>query len=135
MNTGDTRAMAAKCCAIARSGSRCNSAVLPGSSYCWLHDPASAEARKEASRKGGRAKSTAARARKQIPPAMGADELAGWLSTLFNGVMTGRVEPRIGTAASAIARTLLQVRELVEIEERLSALEEAANVGDGRRSA
>lgn len=71
--------MAAKCQAIARSGRPCGSPPLAGSAWCFIHDPAGAEARRESSRKGGHARSNAARAKKEIPAAMGADELAGWL--------------------------------------------------------
>ncbi len=124
--------MAVKCAAIARSGSRCASPVLPGSSYCWVHDPAAEEARREASKKGGRARSNQERARKQIPPAMPPDELGGYLSALFKAVVAGRVEPKVGTAAATIARVMLEVRAQVEIEERLARLEAAAGVEKGR---
>jgi len=126
--------MAAKCSAIARSGSRCGSPALPDSAYCFVHSPDTAEARREASRKGGRNRSAQARARAALPEAMGAEELGGWLSTLFKGVMTGRVEPRVGSAAAGIARVMIQSRELVELEARLAVLEEAAAV-ETRRSA
>ncbi len=127
--------MAAKCSAIAKSGSRCNSAALPGSAYCFVHDPASAEARRAASVKGGKARSTQARAKAALPEAMDAAELGGWLSLLFRQVMTGRIEPRIGTAAATIARTLMEVRTVTELETRIAELEERAGVEDTRRSA
>ena len=126
--------MAGKCQAIARSGSRCASSALPGSTFCFVHDPARAEARLEASRKGGRARSNAERARKEIPSAMTSGELAGRLAALFAGVVDGKISPKVGTAAATIARAMLEVRNQTEIEERLTALEAAAGV-DGRRSA
>lgn len=118
--------MAAKCSAITRAGRPCPSPPLAGSAWCWTHDPNAAGARVEASRKGGRARSNAERARKQVPEAMGADELAGYLSLLFKGVVGGRIEPKVGTAAATIARALLEVRNQTEIEDRLAALEAAA---------
>ncbi len=124
--------MAAKCSAIARSGSRCGSPALPDSAYCFVHSPDTAEARREAARKGGHARSNQARARAAIPEAMDAAELGGWLTTLFKGVITGRIEPKIGTAAATIARTMMEVRELVEIEARLVAIEDAAGIGERR---
>jgi hypothetical protein len=124
--------MAARCSAIARSGSRCASPVLPGSAYCFVHDPAAADRRREASKKGGKARSTKARAAKQIPEAMSAADLAGWLSLLFISVMTGRIEPKIGTACATIARTLHEVRHATELEERLAELEQRAGVTDTR---
>jgi hypothetical protein len=125
--------MAAKCQAIARSGSRCNSPVLPASQWCWVHDPAAADRRREASKKGGKARSAKARAAKQIPDAMDAETLAGWLSLLFTNVMAGRIEPKIGTACATIARILLEVRTTTELEQRLSELEARAGVADAPR--
>jgi hypothetical protein len=126
------RVMAAKCQAIARSGSRCNSPVLPASQWCWVHDPAAADRRREASKKGGKARATKARALAAIPDAMTSDELAGWLSLLFKNVVAGRVEPRIGTAAATIARVLMDVREATELEQRLAELESRAGLADRR---
>ena len=124
-----------KCSAIARSGSRCRAAVLPGRPFCFLHDPLAEPARREGARKGGRARSNAARAKKQIPEALTPEELAGGLSLLFRRLVAGQTEPRVATAAATIAKALLEVRAATEIEERLQALEEASGVGAGRRSA
>ena len=120
------------CSAIARSGSRCRSAVLPGRPFCFLHDPLAEQARREGARKGGRARSNAERAKKQIPSAMTGDELAGWLSVLFKQVLVGKTEPRVGTACATVARSLLDVLQATETEERLRALEAAAGIGERR---
>ena len=111
------------CSAIARSGSRCRSAPLPGRPYCLLHDPLSAEARREGARKGGRARSAAARAQKQIPTAMSSDELVGFLSALFKSVISGRTEPKVATAAATVARILFEVKTAVDV----AALAEQVN--------
>ena len=125
--------MATKCCAIAKSGKRCVTPVMAGSAYCWMHDPAAAEARREAARKGGRNRATKARALAAIPEAMSTEELAGWLSLLFKQVMAGRTEPRVGTAAATIARVMIDVREATELEQRIADLEARAGIGHGRR--
>ena len=127
--------MAAKCSGITRSGSRCDRPVLADRPFCLMHDPAAAETRREAARKGGRARSNQARARAATQEAMDAAELGGWLTVLFKGVMTGRVEPRVGTAAATIARTLMEVRTATELETRIAGLEERAGIEDTRRSA
>jgi hypothetical protein len=124
--------MATKCSAIAKSGSRCQTPVVVGSSFCYLHSPEMADRRREAARKGGRNRSAKARAQKQIPPAMSADDLAGWLSLLFTNVMAGRIEPKIGTACATIARTLHEVKHATELEERIAELEQRAGVTDTR---
>jgi hypothetical protein len=93
-----------------------------------MHDPDSAELRREASRKGGRNRSAKARAAKQVPDVMTADELAGWLSLLFAKVMAGRTEPKVGTAAATIARTLLEAQTVAsqptieDLQEQLAVL-------------
>ena len=132
--THDGRPKGSKCAAITRGGKPCPTAALPGRPWCWAHDPEALEAKREAGRRGGHARSTAARARAAVPAAMDAAELGGWLTALFKGVMTGRIEPKIGTAAATIARTMMEVRELVEVEARLVALEEAASLGERRVS-
>jgi hypothetical protein len=122
--------MATKCSAIAKSGSRCTVPVVAGSSFCYLHDPAMAERRREGAKKGGRNRSTKARAAAQIPEAMTATDLAGWLSLLFTNVVEGHVEPRVGTAAATIAKVLLEVRTATAVESRLSELEARAGIGN-----
>jgi hypothetical protein len=133
--------MAAKCLAIARSGSRCNSPTLPESSYCWMHSPDAAEARREAARKGGRNRATKVRAAKQLPEAMTAEDLTSWLSLLFTSVMAGKVEARIGNACAAIARTLLEAQtaaaqpSIAELEEQLAVLRAMVERSGGGRAA
>jgi hypothetical protein len=108
--------MAVFCDAITQSGKRCGRPALTGKSHCLMHDPASAEARRAASRKGGVSRSHRARASKLLPSAMTADELSGRLSQLFTQVVAGAVEPRVGAAAATIARVLMEARESASVE-------------------
>ncbi len=103
--------MAVKCSAIARSGSRCNSPVLPDQAFCWVHSPDAAEARREASRKGGKNRSAQARAQKLLPDAMTTDELTGWLSVAFKQTLSGRLEPKTATAVATLARAFLEAQQ------------------------
>jgi len=127
--------MAAKCSAIARSGRPCGSAPLAGSSWCYLHDPAAAEARRESSRKGGFSRSNRARARASLPDPLTPADIQSILGAVLRGVVGGRIEPGVATAAAGVARALVTVREAVELEERLSELEQRAGIGQGRRRA
>ena len=101
-----------------------------------MHDPESADARREGSRKGGHARSNRARAAKQIPEAMAPEELVGWLSLLFRNVISGKIEPKIVTAAATIARTILETRDasekpgLAELEEQVAILRAMIERGD-----
>jgi hypothetical protein len=120
--------MTTTCLAIAKSGVRCKTSVVAGSQYCYLHDPAMAERRREGARRGGANRSNKARALKHIPASFTGEELAGWLSLLFTQVIEGQVEPRIGTAAATIARTLMDVKTSTDLEQRLSQLEGRAGI-------
>jgi hypothetical protein len=70
-----------------------------------------------------------------MPPAMTADDLAGWLSLLFKQVIAGDAEPRVAQAAATIARVLLEARAAGELEHRLADLEARASMSDQRWSA
>ncbi len=120
--------MPVKCEAIAKSGNRCTAAALPGGRWCLFHEPDAASLRLEGARKGGRNRATEQRARKLIPSAMPPDELAGLLALLFRGVMSSRIEPRVGTACATIAKAMLDAREATTTEERLAELEQRAGI-------
>ena len=125
--------MAAKCQAIARSGSRCGSPVLPDSQWCWVHDPAAADRRREASVRGGRARSNAARAAKAMPAALSSDDLLVTLSRAIDKVEKGELEPGPANAISSLARAMNSIRETTEIERRLGELEQRAGLMNDRR--
>jgi hypothetical protein len=124
--------MAVTCSAIAKSGSRCRRPALAGKQHCLMHDPESAQLRLEASRKGGRARSNAARAAKALPPAMTSDDLLVTLSEAIRKVDRGELEPGPANAISSLARAMNSIRETTEIERRLAELEQRAGVTDTR---
>ena len=128
--------MAAKCSAIARSGRPCGSAPLAGSSWCYLHDPAAAEARRESSRKGGFSRSNRARAKKAMPAAaLTPREIEGYISMALRAVLAGKIEPGVGNAVANLARAAVAVREATELEARLAELELRAGIDHSRRRA
>lgn len=45
--------MIAVCSGIKRDGSRCTATVEPPQEYCWWHDPANSDKRRQAASKGG----------------------------------------------------------------------------------
>jgi hypothetical protein len=133
--------MTVLCSAIAKSGSRCRRPALAGKQHCLMHDPESAELRREAGRKGGRNRSAKARAAKLIPDAMTAEDLAGWLSLAFTNVLSGRIEPKVATAAAAIAGRLLEAQtaaaqpSIADLEEQVAVLRAMVERGSGGRVA
>jgi hypothetical protein len=124
--------MPVPCSAIAKSGSRCRRPALAGKQHCLMHDPESAELRREAGRKGGHARSNAARAAKAMPAALTSDELLVTLSRAMDKVEKGELEPGPANAISSLARAMNSIRETTEIERRLSELEQRAGAIDTR---
>lgn len=103
--------MVAKCSAIARSGSRCQSPAMAGQAFCLMHSPDHAEVRREAARKGGRNRSAKARAAASLPDPMTVDELTVWLSVAFKQTLSGRLEPKTATAVATLARAFLEAQQ------------------------
>lgn len=133
--------MAVKCSAITNGGSRCSRPALVGKPHCLMHDPDSAELRREASRKGGRARSNQARAAKVIPTAMSVADLAGYLSQLFTSTVIGETEPKVASAAAGIARVLLEAQTaasqpaIEDLQEQIAVLRIMIDRGVGGRAA
>jgi|SRR5215211_6613670 len=127
--------MQQQCSGITKAGGRCRGRALPGSAYCIAHDPARVVELAEYRRQGGKAKSNAARARREIErAALTPNELQGILGVTIKAVLAGAKPPGIGQAVAALARAAMSVREQSEIETRLAALEEATGQS-GRRFA
>src|SRR5829696_2011348 len=104
-----------RCQATAKSGSPCTAMTRPGRQWCLWHDPDAQEQRAEIARKGGAARSTKARAEKELMGALTADELGSALSLAFMRVLNGKTDPKIGVAAASMARTILECQERAEL--------------------
>lgn len=126
---------AVKTCASARlDGQPCQAKSLPGEAFCWAHHPAYQERRREGQRRGGQAKATAARAAKawavagrEIPD----DALPLILKALIVDVRAGAVEPAVAGAIANLAKVSLGLKSDLELEQRISALEDAARESRG----
>lgn len=120
--------MSVKCNAITKAGTRCTRPALAGKHHCLMHDPESAEMRREAAAKGGRNRSAKARAAATLPDAMTNDELTGWLSVAFKQTLSGRLDPKVGTACATLARALLEAQNaaaqpaVADLEEQIATL-------------
>ena len=131
---GNTR----RCRGTRRDGSPCQApaTAVSAAGWCWAHDPANADARREAQAKGGRHKATTARLDRLVPAT-----LRPVLATLLDALDEVRGEdgqppslsPQQAQAMAALARAAVAVYQVAEIEPRLAKLEEAAQ--DGRRGA
>jgi len=98
---------------------------------CLWHDddPEALEARRELSRKGGRARSNEARARASLPDPLSPADLQRILGGVLRDVVAAAVDPGVATAAATVCRALVALRQAVELEARLSELELRAGIG------
>jgi len=81
------------------------------------------------SRKGGLAKRNSVRAKKRYAEGgLDPDQLQGIIGATIVGVLSERIPPNVGNAIAALARTSVTIREAVETEERLAALERRAGI-------
>ncbi len=116
-----------RCQAITASGKACPTKPLPGKRHCLMHDPESAELRREAARQGGRNSSNQARLAKAMPlEALTTQELRVALSRVFVMTITGQIEPALAHAASTVARTISELEMNGTALERLEELEKLA---------
>jgi len=109
-----------QCAGIKRNGGRCEVVVSGQQTYCYHHDPATAEKRKRVASKGGKSKPNT--------------ELAGIkarLSDLAEAVLAGEVDRANAAVAGQLLNTVirvvgveLKVREQLELIERVEELEE-----------
>ncbi len=99
---------------------------------CAWHDPQLATERAAWRQKGGQSRSNKARAKKQLPDnVLTLQEVQGLLGVAFKGVLAGRLEPNIGTALASIAKSMVAVAGVAEIEEQIAELRRLV---DGRVS-
>jgi hypothetical protein len=107
-----------QCSGITREGGRCARSVDGPNGLCWLHDPTRSEDRRRAASKAGRSK-----------PSREVVSVKQRLSDLADDVLVERGD---GAVVSQILNVYLRavsvemkVKEVQEIEERLTQMEEA----------
>jgi hypothetical protein len=114
-----------RCPGIKRDGSRCTVTVEPPQTYCWWHDPANAEARKQAASRGGK---RAGRGRPQAE----LTNIKQRLCSLADDVLAGEVDRSDASVAGQLLNTVIRaigmemkVREVEELVEEVNAIKEA----------
>jgi hypothetical protein len=119
----------ARCPSIKPNGERCRAEAIPGAEWCYSHDPERAEERRLNASKGGK---RGGRGRPARPGAEGLQDIRDLLKSLTDDILSGDVERATAIAANQLLNTALRAieverkwRELDEIEERLSALEDS----------
>ena len=112
------------CLGTKRDNSPCTVTVEAPQNYCWWHDPANAQTRKQAAAKGGK---RAGRGRPQAE----LNQLKGEVREVIDAVRSGELDKGIGAVvfqgygvllkAHAVA---LDVQERLELLPRLEEIEE-----------
>ena len=121
--------MADRCLGRNRDGSRCS--AQPGASgHCLWHDPALAAERAAWRRKGGEGKSTANRAAKRLPKDL--RDVRDALLRALRDVEGGGLAAPQANAMAALARAVVAVHQVAELEARVASLEAATGLGEGR---
>lgn len=117
------------CKATTKSGKACRAPLLPGKTWCRAHDPDLAAERLEWSRRGGRNRSNAARAAKELQgETADVAEITAVLTRAMRRLEAGKIEPGIATSLAGVAKALVSIRQAGEIEERIAELEARAGI-------
>jgi hypothetical protein len=112
------------CVATKHNGKACNAAALPGSHFCFFHDPTKAAARRKAQSAGGLANrmATLPADAPDVKVEDGAD-VVKLLGATINQVRRGEIDPRVANAVGYLANIVLAATGQRELENRLAELE------------
>jgi hypothetical protein len=112
------------CKAKKQNGTDCQAVPLPGSKYCFFHDPAKAEKRREAQSLGGRHNHM--RTLDTDAPDMKIEtchDTIPLLSETINQVRKGQIDPRVANAIGYLANVVIKAVEQSDIEKRIEEIE------------
>ena len=112
------------CKAKTRAGTPCQVAALPGADYCFFHDPAKADERREAQGLGGRQN------RMKTLDAAAPDvkiedcqDVVALMSGTINQVLKGQIDPRVANTVGYLANVTIRAVEQGNLERRIAELE------------
>jgi hypothetical protein len=120
------------CEATRKDGQPCQAASLPGSGWCWSHDPAqqeiAAEARRDGARKGNKLRALHGR-RRRLDSHAG---LSLFLHNLIHDLAEGKQDPDVARVIVYACSVMRQLNEH-SLERRLADVERLlASVGQRR---
>ena len=117
------------CSATKRDESKCNAAAIPGSEFCFFHDPSKAEKRREAQAQGGRQNRTKT-LESTVPDVKVEDcgDAIALISETINQVRKGQIDPRVANSVGFLANILIKAVEQNKLETRIEQLEELLKV-------
>jgi hypothetical protein len=118
------KAIKKPCKATTRDGSRCHAAALPGSDFCFFHDPSRAAERREAQALGGRQnRMKVLGAAAPDVKVEGCQDVVALMSETINQVRKGLIDPRVANTVGYLANVLIRAVQQGELETRMAELE------------
>ena len=114
-----------RCRGTRRDGTPCQAPAhtVNGDDWCWAHDPARVEARREARAAGGRATRRAARLDRLVPSSL--KPTLALLLTAIDEAYQGSLPPPRANAMATLAGAAVRLYQVAELVERVEALEAA----------
>ena len=124
-----------RCRGTRRDGTPCQAPAhtVNGDGWCWAHDPARAEARREARAAGGRATRRAHRLDRLVPA--GLKPALALVLTALEEAYTGDLPPARANAVATLAGAAVRLYQVAELVERVEALEAAHEAAHGGKTA
>lgn len=114
------------CQARKPDGSSCQAAALPGSDFCFFHDPDRADDRQAARSFGGsRNKMTTLDAAAPDIKVESCQDVVRLIGETINQVRKGQLDPRVANAIGYLANVLIKAAEQGDLEKRIADLEAA----------
>lgn len=124
----------ATCNGKAKNGGPCTAPAQRGKPFCFHHDPNNAEARREASKVGGRIRAEGMDRRPpqsevdRLPALKSAGDAKLTIEKVIRWVLLGSLDPRAANAVATCIRAFADLHRDEEIEEKLRELERAQGV-------
>lgn len=113
-----------ECTEITRGGERCRAQALTGSSFCFFHDPASAQKRAGAARRGGeKNRATVLPPDTSDFPLRNAADASALVARTINQVLRGEVDPKIANAVGYLLTVHMKAYDTHQLERRIAAIE------------
>jgi hypothetical protein len=112
------------CSATKKDQSNCQVPVIPGSEFCYFHDPSNAEKRREAQAQGGR--QNRMKTLESTAPDVKVEDCGdaiALISETINHVRKGKIDPRVANSVGFLANILLKAMERDKLETRIEQLE------------
>lgn len=125
------------CKHISADGKQCGGFAMNGSDFCFFHDPATADARREAGRKGGsRSKIASTKVLPEDTPDIKIEsikDIETLIAATISQVRRGDLAPSVSNAVCQLINAWTKILEIGELEERMRRLEAAVETDSAKQ--